>query len=303
MTGRGGKQTITLAAGVIAWSAIASSMAWGDPTQTAGERPNQSACARATFRILIDVGHTPESPGATSARGVTEYEFNLQLAKEVEHKLIDAGFAHTSLLTVNGPAIRSMYQRVARANQSSADLLLSVHHDAVPDSFLEKWNYEGKQFGFSDRFSGHSIFIANGNADRKTSLLFGHILGDELKARGLQYTHHYTEPFMGRYRRELIDAEAGVYRYDTLFLLKKTRMPAVLLEAGSIVNRDEELMLGTPEYKSVVGTAVTDAVESFCVAQALQKTPRVASQTRKRRLHRHAAQTAAAIQHATFIDR
>jgi len=277
-------------------------MAWGEPPQIASERPNNSACARATFRILVDVGHTPEAPGATSARGVTEYEFNLQLAKEVERKLIDAGFVHTSLLMVNGPSIRSMYRRVARANQSSADLLLSLHHDSVPDSFLEKWDYEGKQIGFSDRFRGHSIFISQGNASRINSLLFGNMLGNQLKARGLQYTHHYTEPFMGRYRHQLVDAEAGVYRYDTLFLLKKTRIPAVLLEAGSIANRDEELLLSTPDYKSVLGTAVTDAVEAFCVARALQKTPLIASPTRSRRPHRPTAPSAPEIQQARIVD-
>ena len=66
-------------------------------------------------------------------------------------------------------------------------------------------------------------------------------LGQQLKARGLQYTSHYTEGFMGRWQRTLLDADDGVYRYDTLFVLKKTRMPAVLLEAGSIANPDEEL--------------------------------------------------------------
>jgi hypothetical protein len=52
---------------------------------------------------------------------------------------------------------------------------------------------------------------------------------------------------MGRFRHELIDAEAGVYRYDHLIVLHSTVMPAVLLEAGSIVNRQEELELATPE--------------------------------------------------------
>ena len=73
------------------------------------------------------------------------------------------------------------------------------------------------------------------------------MLGLELKARGLHYTPHYTQAFMGHRRRQLIDAEAGVYRYDQLVVLKNTRMPAVLLEAGSIINRAEEFALMTPE--------------------------------------------------------
>ena len=87
------------------------------------------------------------------------------------------------------------------------------------------------------RFKGHSIFVSDDNINPKDSLLFGSMLGQQLKARGLQYTPHYTESFMGRWKRVLLDADAGVYRYDTLFVLKKTQMSAVLLEAGSIANR------------------------------------------------------------------
>jgi N-acetylmuramoyl-L-alanine amidase len=41
-------------------------------------------------------------------------------------------------------------------------------------------------------------------------------------------------------------------------------MPAVLLEAGSIINRDEELKMGSPERRDIVGSAVVAAVKEFC---------------------------------------
>jgi len=77
-------------------------------------------------------------------------------------------------------------------------------------------------------------------------------------------------------------------------------MPAVLLEAGSIVNRDEELLLATPEYQSLISAAVTDAVEIFARhecreilldARALEAPPAIApmsdsGQTRSSGCHR-----------------
>jgi N-acetylmuramoyl-L-alanine amidase len=232
----------------------------------AADRPAPK-CARADFRVVLDVGHTAASPGAKSARGVDEFAFNLRLAKVIDQALRDAGFAKTVLMVTEGPGIRSMYVRVARANTADANLLLSIHHDSVPNLFIEKWEYEGKPEIFSDRFKGHSLFVSDDNADPKDSLMFAAMLGRQLKARGLQYTPHYTEGFMGRWRRNLLDADAGVYRYDTLFVLKKTRMPAALLEAGSIVNRDEELLLATPERQQLISAAVVDAVEGFCAVQ------------------------------------
>ena len=52
-------------------------------------------CARSEFRVLIDVGHTATSPGADSARGVPEYDFNLKLADVIAQSLQEAGFDKT----------------------------------------------------------------------------------------------------------------------------------------------------------------------------------------------------------------
>jgi N-acetylmuramoyl-L-alanine amidase len=195
----------------------------------------------------------------------------------VSANLLEAGFGKTLLLITEGPARKSLVERVARANRSSADLFLSIHHDSVPDRFLEKWEYEGKERGFSDRFKGHSIFISVDNADPKGSLQFAQLLGRQMKARELQYTPHYTNKIMGSRQRKLVDAEAGVYRYDQLIVLKSTQMPAVLLEAGSIINRDEELLLGTPEHQGFISAAVTEAVEHFCALRGPRNTLHAAS--------------------------
>ena len=268
------------------WRTIAASLATilsMLPLATARAEPSgATACARPGFRVVLDVGHTTKSPGAKSARGVDEFDFNLRLAKQIDQALLEAGFAKTVLMVTDGRANRSLYARVARANDLSANLLLSIHHDAVPDRFLERWEYDGKRRGFSDRFKGHSIFVSHDNPDPKDSLLFGSMLGQQLKARGLQYTPHYTESFMGRWRRALLDADAGVYRYDTLFVLKNTQMPAALLEAGSIVNRDEELKMASPERQQLISAAVVDAVDSFCAAQSGKPAPQIAQRSKAR---------------------
>jgi len=228
-------------------------------------------CRRSAFRVVVDVGHTVDKPGADSARGVTEYSYNLALAGEIQQSLLEAGFEKTvKLITATAPW-RGLVERAERANQMHADLFISIHHDSVPDYLLETWEYEGQQHQFSDRFEGYAIFISNDNANRKASLEFGGLLGKELQARGLRYTSHYTLPVMGKHRHQLVDADAGIYRYDQLIVLRQTLMPAVLLEAGSIVNRDEELQLATPERRALTAQAVAAAVEDFCTARSPAK--------------------------------
>ena len=231
--------------------------------EPATQQASNGSCERSTFRVFIDVGHTATSPGADSARGVPEYEFNLKLADVIAQSLHEAGFDKAVRLVTSGTRFTSLFHRVASANNLDGDLFISIHHNSVPDNLKETWQYEGKKHSYSDRFSGYAIFVSNDNTDRASSLAFGHSLGQQLQKYGLRYTPHYTLPLMGRYRHELIDEEAGVYRYDHLIVLHTTHMPAVLLEAGSIVNRQEELELATPERRWMVAEAVTAAVEEF----------------------------------------
>lgn len=225
-------------------------------------------CNKSTFRVVVDVGHTVDVPGAMSARGVPEYAFNLQLARDVKQALLDAGFEQTVLLITATAPWRGLFERADRANAIHADLFIAIHHDSVPDNLKHIWEYAGLKNEFNDDYPGYALFVSNDNADPADSLKFGSLLGHELEARGLHYTPHYTDAIMGHRRRILVDAEAGVYRYDQLIVLRATRMPAVLLEAGSIVNRQEELELATPERRALTSAAVAAAVANFCAARA-----------------------------------
>jgi N-acetylmuramoyl-L-alanine amidase len=230
-------------------------------------KPFAPACEPSKFRIVLDVGHTAYSEGAISARNVAEFVFNLRLARRIAEKLKAEGFAETRLLLTEGKAKRSLAKRVAAASDLHSNLFLSIHHDSVPNSLLENWEFEGKKSHFSDRFSGYSVFVSRDNPDFKTSLSFAELVAKEMKAQGLQYARQYTLPIMGRYQHPLLNKETGVYGYDELVVLKSTRMPAVLLEAGSIINRDEELKMASPERGDIVSRAIAAAAREFCSPQ------------------------------------
>ena len=230
-------------------------------------KPEAAKCDPAAFRVVLDVGHTAVSEGATSARNVAEFVFNLRLAQRIEAQLKADGFPQTRLLVTEGKARASLVRRVNAASELHADLLLSIHHDSVPDSMLENWEFEGRKSHFSDRFSGYSVFVSHDNPDFRTSLAFAELLAKEMKAQGLTYAKQYSEAIMGHYQHPLLNKETGVYSYDKLIVLRSSRMPAVLLEAGSIINRDEELKLDMPERRDIISQAVATAVKEFCDPQ------------------------------------
>ena len=62
----------------------------------------------------------------------------------------------------------------------------------------------------------------------------------------------------------MVDRERGIYAFDNLAVLHETAMPALILEAGMIVNRDEEVILSSPARRATIARAVVDAVGRFC---------------------------------------
>jgi N-acetylmuramoyl-L-alanine amidase len=255
-----------LAAPAEVTAAGAATAAAGATTAAAAatSQPELSKCDRAKFRIILDVGHTAESYGAMSARNVSEFEYNLKLGKRIDEKLKSEGFAETILLVTEGKARPSLMKRVAVANRKGADLFVSIHHDSVPGLYVEKWEFNGKKSSFNDFFGGYSVFVSQRNPRYAASLKFAKLLGNQMAARELQFARQYDQWFMGQYRRELLDIDAGVYRYDELIVLRMTQMPAVLLESGSIINRDEELVMASDEHKDKVSAAVAAAAAEYC---------------------------------------
>jgi N-acetylmuramoyl-L-alanine amidase len=232
--------------------------------------PMRAGCKPEHFRIAIDVGHTPEAPGATSARGVKEHAFNLQLARRIQAELTAGGFARTALVTVHGSGRAQLIKRTELVNAGGADLLLSIHHDDVQDVYHEKWTHKGGPHTYSDRFSGYSLFVSRDNRRFEDSLLFARLLGSELTARGMHYSAHHAEPLRGE-GRQLVDTTVGVYRYDGLFVLRFSDSPAVLMEAGIIVNRKDEIELASPEGQGHISAAVLAALNQLCTAPSARR--------------------------------
>lgn len=232
------------------------------PTSVAAE----PTCVAAGFAVAVDVGHSTKSPGAVSARGVPELRFNLELARAVADALVAVGFRGSFLINGDG-RIRSLGQRPAEAGRRRADLFLSIHHDSVQPRYLSTWTSDGLVRRYSDRFRGYSLFVSGKNARFDDSRRFAELLGRALAARGLAPTLHHAEPIVGE-GRPLLDAELGIYRYDGLAVLKSAAMPAVLLEAGVILHRDEELLLAQSAYRQRIAAAAVSAVRGFCDVSA-----------------------------------
>lgn len=221
----------------------------------------------AALSVALDIGHSRQKPGAVSARGVNEFEFNRALAQTIAEVLRQRG-VRVTLIGADGD-MNDLYARTHLA--AGADFFLSIHHDSVQPQYLQSWTVDGAPRHYSDRFSGFSLFVSRQNPYFAQSLSCAALLGAQLRAAGFQPSAHHAEPIPGE-NRSFVDWENGVYAFDNLVVLRTASQPAALLEAGIIVNRADEQTLRQPATRARIATAVADGLER-CLARPSAATP------------------------------
>ncbi len=212
-------------------------------------------------KVAIDIGHSRTTPGATSARGVSEWTFNAALAEAVLASLRQADVP-AEVLNPNGSDI-PLTSRPHAAAAAGATLLISLHHDDVQDKYKSEWLWEGHPYQHGEHFSGFGVFVSGKNRAFAESLRVARAVADGLRAGGISPSLHHAEKIPGE-NRPLLDRDRGLYRYDNLVVLKSARMPAVLIEAGIIVNKDDEPSIASPAYRSAIADAVALAAADHC---------------------------------------
>lgn len=247
------------------WSWVAcGSPALEPPPIAPAASPTPPPCERAAFAVALDIGHAPDEPGATSARGRTEHTFNRDLAVDLLQALHASGF--TGSFTVDPARERlSLTDRPARAAAGGAAVLLSLHHDSVQPHYLRSWEHPGGTGQHADNFSGFSLWVSLGAATATENRALGQALGAALLAAGHSPTLHHAEDVAGE-RREVLDPDVGLYRRDTLAVLRVSTIPTVLVEGGVIVNRAEELRLRDSAWRQGFSSALIAGVEDYCAA-------------------------------------
>src|SRR4051812_39515824 len=126
--------------------------------------------------IAIDVGHYSAEPGAISARGRPELEFNRDLAAEIATALEALG--HSSRIIGADGGMQDLWRR-PRAAQG-ADFFISVHHDSTQARFQSIWLFDGSEQRYSDRFAGFSLFVSRDNRAWRSALQCASAIGAAL---------------------------------------------------------------------------------------------------------------------------
>jgi N-acetylmuramoyl-L-alanine amidase len=179
--------------------------------------------------VVIDPGHGGIDPGAIVGK-VNESELNLQISLKLKGELEAKGI-RTYLLRSNDEFV-GLHERADIANIMNASLFISIHCNTLVDV----------------NFSGIMTLTFPGepNYNLPNGKLFATIIHEEtLKATGAK--------------------NAGIVDRDKLVVLRKTKMPAVLLESGFMTNSSELIKLLDTGYQQQLAVGIARAVERTIV--------------------------------------
>ena len=215
--------------------------------------------------VVIDAGHGGKDPG-THGVFTKEKDIALKVALELG-----------TLIKANIPGVKVVYtrstdkfipldERADLANKNKADLFISIHCNANPNSAaihgtetyvmglhkseenLEVVNRENavivQEEGYKEKYDGFDpdspvagiVFSNYQNAHLENSLKYAQLVENQFKLKA------------GRKSRGV--KQAG------FLVLWKTTMPSVLIEIGYLTNKEEEKYLSTAQGRSFIASAI-----------------------------------------------
>lgn len=185
---------------------------------------------KGTQKVVIDAGHGAPDGGAVGVTGVLEKDVNLAIALKIQELLEGQGIQtvltrdsdnglHDGTGTIRSMKVTDMKKRLEIINHSDADLFISIHMNS---------------FG-NPSANGLHVFY-----DQK---------------------HESIKELAEQMQTAISDA-TGAPMHDvrpaaaTLYLMKNTTIPAILIECGFLSNPEEEKKLTDDDYQSRIAWAI-----------------------------------------------
>lgn len=189
--------------------------------------------------VVIDAGHGGDDPGKIGINGAKEKDVNLSIARRVKAylekediRVIMTRETEDGLYDADAShkKVQDMKRRIAIIEETAPDLTVSIHQNSYPEEYVH----------------GAQVFYYEGSVE-------GQELADKIQKRLIEG----ADP--GNKRQ--IKANSSYY------LLKKTKIPIVIVECGFLSNRTEAEALCSDEYQDCIAWEITLGILQYLNAQ------------------------------------
>jgi N-acetylmuramoyl-L-alanine amidase len=208
----------------------------GSPSERREEERLRRSGATLTGRtIVLDPGHGGTDDGV-AGHDLIEAQLAFDLATRIEGRLGALGV--TTYLTRSADTHPDEAERARFANDVGAEVVVSLHHDAVTS---------GQASGVACYFYGAARSGQTGHS----------VIGEKLAELIVREVASRTD---------LVDGRTHPKSWE---LLRLTRMPAVRLEAGYLSSPTDAARLATGEFRDALAEAVVAALQRLYLPEHL----------------------------------
>ncbi len=180
---------------------------------------------RGKYTVVIDPGHGGPDPGAVGVQGLRETDIVLDISLKVSRLLSEKGVK--TILTRRYDRDLGLQARVTKANNSRADAFVSIHANAIPRGYKKDVN--GMETYYYSGYRGYTL----------AKKIHKEILRVSLKS-----------------------PDRGVRR-SRFFVIRKTSMPAALIEVGFVTGRTDSQMLRQSIYRDKLAFAISKGILNY----------------------------------------
>lgn len=185
--------------------------------------------------VVVDAGHGGFDPGKVGINGAQEKEINLAIAKKVAMYL-EAGDVQVVMTRESDEGlydaqssnkkVQDMKRRIEIMEETVPDLTVSIHQNSYPEESVH----------------GGQVFYHEDSAE-------GQKLADFIQKQFVRS----VDP----------DNHRQIKANDSYYLLKKTKVPIVIVECGFLSNYNEAELLSEESYQDKVAWAVYMGIMNY----------------------------------------
>jgi N-acetylmuramoyl-L-alanine amidase len=224
------------------------------------ELPSISPTAPAFRTLVIDAGHGGDDLGAKGPAGTTEKDVTLAVARRLKGA-IEARLGLRVLMTRDDDRMVPASDRTAMANNSKADMFISLHANA----------------SFRDSVAGATVFVAAFDADQVSAnkaiaerlpALGGGMRDIELVPWNLAQIRHKDQSeafatFIVDALKDHVPLAPRPIDHAPLRVLQSANMPAVLVEVGYLSNPAQEKQIAGNDFQTTLVQGVVEAIVRY----------------------------------------
>ena len=176
------------------------------------------------YKVVIDPGHGGSDPGAVGINGLRESDIVLEVSKNISEFLTKKGVK--TILTRKYERTLDLQPRVTKANNSNADIFVSIHANATRGkrsevNGLETYYYSGyKGYSLAKNIHKQILISSSQSPDR------------------------------------------GV-RKSRFYVIRKTSMPAALVEIGFVTGKYDAALLRQKAYRDKMSFAIAKGILNY----------------------------------------